>query len=175
MLGFWIFLSWNIRKFPYARVRDIPFPIHKKVPFPEIWGLFRGFCFLKYKTFSRGRVCFILGLGLESARLHFQKYKKRFLWRKYKKSFPSRKYKNFFNIRARKFHFRKHQEQRGEKYRGVKKYPPPPPPLNLFIQNTFLFCKYYEAISVVSSEEISLKYYFKILYSTVPNKIALNF
>ena len=166
MLGFWIFLSWNIRKFPYARVRDILFPIHKKVPFPEIWGLFRDFHFLKYKTFSWGRVCFILGLGLESARLCFQKYKKRFLWRKYKKSFPSRKYKNFFNIRARNFHFRKHQEFF---------YPPSPSPLNLFIQNTFLFCKYYEAILVASSEEISLKYYFKILYSTVRNKNALNF
>ena len=79
----------------------------------------RQFHFLKYKEFSWGWIFLFLGLGLESARICFQKYKKRFLLRKYtksfrlrkhKKSFLLRKYKNFFNIRARNFNSAKYKE-----------------------------------------------------------------
>ena len=43
------------------------------------------------------------------------------------------------------------------------------------IKNTFfyLFCKYFAAISVASSVQVTLQFYFQIFYSTAPNKIVI--
>ena len=43
------------------------------------------------------------------------------------------------------------------------------------IKNTFfyLFCKYFEAISVASSVQVTLQFYSQIFYSTAPNKIVI--
>ena len=61
---------------------------------------FRGFCFLKYKKFSRRGFFFSFGLGLKSTGFHFRKYKKNFLLRKYKKSYPWRKYKKYRELQG---------------------------------------------------------------------------
>ena len=37
----------------------------------------------------------------------------------------------------------------------------------------FLLYKYFAAISVASSVQVTLQFYFQIFYSTVPNKIAI--
>ena len=37
----------------------------------------------------------------------------------------------------------------------------------------YLFCKYFAAISVASSVQVSLQFYFQIFYSTAPNKIVI--
>ena len=37
----------------------------------------------------------------------------------------------------------------------------------------YLFCKYFAAISVASSVQVSLQFYFQIFYSTAPNKIVV--
>ena len=37
----------------------------------------------------------------------------------------------------------------------------------------FLLCKYFAAISVASSEQVTLQFYFQIFYSTAPNKIVI--
>ena len=36
-----------------------------------------------------------------------------------------------------------------------------------------LFCKYFAAISVASSAQVTLQFYFQIFYSTAPNKIVI--
>ena len=43
------------------------------------------------------------------------------------------------------------------------------------IKNTFfyLFYKYFAAISVASSVQVTLQFYFQIFYSTAPNKIVI--
>ena len=37
----------------------------------------------------------------------------------------------------------------------------------------YLFCKYFEAISVASSVQVTLQFYSQIFYSTAPNKIVI--
>ena len=37
----------------------------------------------------------------------------------------------------------------------------------------FLLCKYFTAISVASSVQVTLQFYFQIFYGTVPNKIVI--
>ena len=37
----------------------------------------------------------------------------------------------------------------------------------------FLLCKYFATISVASSVQVTLKFYFQIFYSTAPNKIVI--
>ena len=37
----------------------------------------------------------------------------------------------------------------------------------------FLLCKYFAAISVASSVQVTLQFYFQIFYSTDPNKIVI--
>ena len=71
-------VSWNVRK----------------AFFWENKKLLQGFCFLKYNKFSRGRVLLFLRLEPKSARFHFGKYNKIFLFRKYGE---------FLSIRARKY------------------------------------------------------------------------
>ena len=41
------------------------------------------------------------------------------------------------------------------------------------LKTHFLWCKYFAAISVASSVQVTLQFYFQISYSTAPNKIVL--
>ena len=40
-------------------------------------------------------------------------------------------------------------------------------------KHNFLSCKYFATISVASSVEVTLQFYFEIFYSTAPNKIII--
>ena len=42
-----------------------------------------------------------------------------------------------------------------------------------FLKHIFLLCKYFAAISVASSVQVTLQFYFQIFYNTTPNKIAI--
>ena len=66
---------------------------------------FRGFCFLKYKKFSRRGFLIFFKLRLKSTGFRFRKNKKTFLLRKYKnflvfeeESFVTRNIRNFFRV-----------------------------------------------------------------------------
>ena len=41
------------------------------------------------------------------------------------------------------------------------------------IKNNFLLCKYFAAILVASSVQVTLQLYFQIFYSTAPNKTVI--
>ena len=41
------------------------------------------------------------------------------------------------------------------------------------LKHIFLLCKYFAAISVASSVQVTLQFYFQIFYSTAPNKIVI--
>ena len=45
--------------------------------------------------------------------------------------------------------------------------------LRLIITTHFLLCKYFAAISVASSLQVTLQSYFQIFYSTAPNTVAI--
>ena len=42
-----------------------------------------------------------------------------------------------------------------------------------FLKHIFLLCKYFAAISVASSVQVTLQFYFQIFYNTTSNKIAI--
>ena len=41
------------------------------------------------------------------------------------------------------------------------------------LKTNFLLCKYFAAISVASSVQVTLQFYFQIFYNTAPNKIVI--
>ena len=76
-MGFFYFFraqkvtAWNVRKFCFL--------IYKKIPFPQIKGIFSSFRFLKYKN------SFLLRkhkkfLNIRARKFHFLKYKEFFFW-----------------------------------------------------------------------------------------------